>query len=154
MANYSVYNHLYSRLLASAILLVVMREKQKFGVLESMVPTTSGSNRGWRNIPEKTDNFHLLQNHRTIYESNHMDEIGEACRMQKYEFLQNFSPKTCREKNVEILGVHGAFYYDYQPAVFQVATQFNQNPTSTFAYETCRRTNMAQYYEYSSRKFF
>ena len=55
---------------------------------------------------------------------------------------------------MEILGVHGAVYYDYHPAVFQVATQFNQNPNSTFACETCRRTIMAQHYEYSSRKFF
>jgi hypothetical protein len=53
---------------------------------------------------------------------------------------------------VEILGVHGAFYYDYQTAAFQVATQFNQNPTSSFDHETCRRTNVPQYYEYSSRK--
>jgi hypothetical protein len=41
---------------------------------------------------------------------------------------------------VEILRVHGAFYYDYQPAAFQMASQFNQKPTSSFDYETYRRT--------------
>lgn len=66
--------------------------------------------------------------------------------------LSNFSRKTYREKNVEILGVHGAFYYDYQAAAFQVATKSHQNPTSSFDYETGRRTNVPQYYGYSSRK--